>query len=147
MSTHIQRSALLPYSAQMLYKLVNDIANYPVFLPWCSEAKILSSDDTKMTAELTIKKAGIRQSFTTQNILTENKKIEMNLIKGPFNKFQGFWLFADLDESACRISLDLSFDYSGFIVKATLGPLFNEAANKMVDAFCQRAQIVYGKEN
>ena len=29
MTTHIQRSALLPYPAQFLYDLVNDVARYP----------------------------------------------------------------------------------------------------------------------
>ena len=33
MSTHIQRSALLPYPAQALFDLVNDVASYPQFLP------------------------------------------------------------------------------------------------------------------
>jgi ribosome-associated toxin RatA of RatAB toxin-antitoxin module len=35
---------------------------------------------------------------------------------------------------------DLSFDYAGPLVRATLGPLFNQAANTLVDAFCQRAK-------
>lgn len=43
MTTHIQRSALLPYPAQALYDLVNDVARYPEFLPWCSAAEVLES--------------------------------------------------------------------------------------------------------
>ncbi len=46
--------------------------------------------------------------------------------------------------SACKITLDLTFDYAGPLVKATLGPLFTQAANTMVDAFCQRAKQLYG---
>ncbi|MHA5867716.1 type II toxin-antitoxin system RatA family toxin, partial [Pseudomonas aeruginosa] len=37
-----------------------------------------------------------------------------------------------------------TFDYAGPLVKATLGPLFTQAANTMVDAFCQRAKQLYG---
>ena len=37
-----------------------------------------------------------------------------------------------------------TFDYAGPLVKATLGPLFNQAANTLVDAFCERAKQLYG---
>ena len=47
-------------------------------------------------------------------------------------------------EQACKISLDFSFDYAGPLVKATLGPLFNQAANTLVDAFCQRVKQLHG---
>ena len=43
MTTHISRSALLPYPAQALYDLVNDVARYPEFLPWCSTAEVLDA--------------------------------------------------------------------------------------------------------
>ena len=52
MTTHIQRSALLPYPAQALYDLVNDVARYPEFLPWCSSAEIIESTESLMRASL-----------------------------------------------------------------------------------------------
>ena len=45
----------------------------------------------------------------------------MNLEEGPFNQLHGVWVFKALNEKACKISLDLSFDYAGSIVRATLG--------------------------
>ena len=55
--------------------------------------------------------------------------------EGPFSHLHGIWEFKALGEKACKISLDLTFDYAGPLVKATLGPLFNQAANTLVDAF------------
>ncbi|WP_277422604.1 SRPBCC family protein, partial [Pseudomonas viridiflava] len=52
MTTHIQRSALLPYPAQFLYDLVNDVARYPEFPPWCSEAEVLESSPEHMRASV-----------------------------------------------------------------------------------------------
>ena len=46
MSTHIQRSALLPYPAQALFDLVNDVASYPDFLPWCAASEVLEASET-----------------------------------------------------------------------------------------------------
>jgi ribosome-associated toxin RatA of RatAB toxin-antitoxin module len=61
MSTHIQRSALLPYPAQALFDLVNDVASYPQFLPWCSASEVLESSDTHMRASLAVAKGGLSQ--------------------------------------------------------------------------------------
>lgn len=144
MSTHIQRSALLPYPASALYALVNDVARYPEFLPWCSASEVLDSSETYMRARLLVAKGGLSQQFETRNELVPGERIEMNLVEGPFTELHGIWTFKALTDKACKISLDLSFDYAGPLVKATLGPLFNQAANTMVDAFCQRAKQLYG---
>ena len=144
MTTHIQRSALLPYPAQTLYDLVNDVSRYAEFLPWCSGAKVLEQSDTMMRARVEVAKGGLSQHFVTRNTLTPGQTIEMNLEEGPFSQLHGIWTFKALNEKACKISLDLSFDYSGQIIRATLGPLFNQAANTLVDAFCQRAKELHG---
>ena len=144
MTTRIQRSALLPYPAQALYDLVNDVARYPEFLPWCSSSEVMESSSDHMRAALTVAKGGISQRFVTRNLLRPGERIEMQLEEGPFTQLHGIWEFRVLNDKACKISLDLSFDYSGQLVKATLGPLFNQAANTLVDAFCQRAKQLYG---
>ena len=144
MTTRIQRSALLPYPAQALYDLVNDVASYPQFLPWCSASEILEASETHMLASLEVAKGGIGQRFVTRNVLLPGQRIEMNLQEGPFSSLNGVWEFKALGDKACKISLDLTFDYAGPLVRATLGPLFNQAANTMVDAFCQRAKQLHG---
>ncbi|QTN46919.1 type II toxin-antitoxin system RatA family toxin [Ectopseudomonas mendocina] len=144
MTTRIQRSALLPYPAKALYDLVNDVASYPQFLPWCSASEILEASETHMLASLEVAKGGIGQRFVTRNVLLPGQRIEMNLQEGPFTSLNGVWEFKALGDKACKISLDLTFDYAGPLVRATLGPLFNQAANTMVDAFCQRAKQLYG---
>ena len=144
MSTRIQRSALLPYPAQALYDLVNDVASYPQFLPWCAASEVLEVSETQMRASLTVAKGNISQRFMTRNNLVAGQSIEMQLLEGPFSQLQGIWEFKALGDKACKISLDLTFDYAGSLVRATLGPLFTQAANTMVDAFCQRAKQLYG---
>lgn len=144
MATRIQRSALLPYPAQALFDLVNDVAGYPLFLPWCSASEVLEVSETHMLASLEVAKGGIGQRFVTRNVLQPGQRIEMNLQEGPFTSLHGVWEFKALGDKACKISLDLAFDYAGPLVRATLGPLFNQAANTMVDAFCQRAKQLYG---
>lgn len=144
MATHIQRSALLPYSAAAMYNLINDVAHYPEFLPWCSASEVLEINEKFMRAGLIIAKGHLSQRFVTKNTLVPDQSISMALEEGPFSQLQGTWEFKALGEKACKISLDLEFDYAGPIIKAALGPLFTQAANTMVDAFCQRAKELYG---
>ena len=39
----ISRTALVPYSAEQMYQLVNDVQSYPQFLPGCTGSRILES--------------------------------------------------------------------------------------------------------
>ena len=69
--TELDRTALLPYSAEQMYDLVCDIESYPKFLPWCDSIEILK-DDTKnnlIEAKLNVKKGVIETSFSTRNKL------------------------------------------------------------------------------
>lgn len=144
MTTRIQRSALLPYPAQVLFDLVNDVASYPQFLPWCAGSEVLEVSEHHMLARLELAKGGISQRFVTRNTLVPGQRIEMNLQEGPFTSLHGVWEFKALGDKACKISLDLSFDYAGSLVRATLGPLFNQATNTLVDAFCLRVKQLHG---
>ena len=69
----------------------------------------------------------------------------MRLVEGPFRQLEGFWRFETLGEKGCKILLDLEFEFSNRILKLTVGPIFDQIANTLVDAFCKRAIDVYGK--
>ncbi len=141
----ISRSALVPFSAAQMYVLVDDIASYDQFLPWCSGTEIFSRDEDEVRASINISKAGFNRSFATCNRLQHNKMIEMRLLEGPFKHLEGFWRFDALAEDACKVSLDLEFEFSSKIIGATFGPIFGQIANTLVDAFMNRAKQVYGK--
>jgi len=143
--TCINKTALIPYSAAKMYDLVADVDSYQHFLPWCGGSKILSQTDDEVQGQVRIQHMGMDKTFTTLNRMQKNKMIEMKLIDGPFKQLQGFWRFDSLDENACKISLDLEFEFSNKIMSLAFGPIFSQIANSMVDAFCKRAIAVYGQ--
>ncbi|MDX1795618.1 MAG: type II toxin-antitoxin system RatA family toxin [Hydrogenovibrio sp.] len=140
----ITRTALLPYSAESVYRLVNEVDAYPEFLPWCGGSEILDASDDEMTASVTIAKAGLHHTFTTKNKLTPPESIEMSLVDGPFSHLSGIWHFKALDEQACKISFELEFEISNSLLNLALGPVFEQIASTMVQSFCDRAKQVYG---
>src|SRR4051794_2785778 len=92
----VRGSALLPYSTTQVFDLVNDIESYPEFLPWCSEAKIVQDEERQIVAELTIRKGGVGERFTTRNLIDRPKSIELELVQGPFRSLSGLWRVAGL---------------------------------------------------
>lgn len=143
MAHQIDKSALVMHSAERMFHLVNDIARYPEFLPWCAGAEVHKREDGQVMASLDIARGGMRHRLTTRNRLYMPEFIEMNLIDGPFRQLSGRWHFQSLDKSACKVVLSLEFELSGTLSRMTLGPVFSQAANTLVDAFCRRADQLY----
>jgi len=128
-----------------MFRLVDNVEQYPQFLPWCASSAELSRENGAVTCCVELAKGGIRKSFTTLNTLTPFEKIEMKLVEGPFRHLHGFWWFAPLKNGeACKVSLELDYEFSNRIVSLAIGPVFNTVANSLVDAFVERARNVYG---
>jgi ribosome-associated toxin RatA of RatAB toxin-antitoxin module len=141
----IQKSAVVPYQVSQMYRLVEDIAAYPQFLPWCKQAGILSRDGSRVQASITLARGGLEKTFTTTNTLQENQSIEMRLLQGPFSRLYGHWQFQPLGERGCKVSLHMDFEFSSKLMRVTLGPIFTQIVNTLVDAFVRRAGELYGK--
>lgn len=140
----IQRSALVMHSANAMYDVVNDVAAYPQFLPWCVWAEILRQGDDWMEAQIDISKGGITQRWVTCNRQEVGRSIDMRLVEGPFTVLSGAWYFKPLMDNACKVVLSLTFDMNNAMLKSTVSKVLDKAANLMVDAFCKRADEVYG---
>jgi len=140
----IERSALVPFSAERMFALVNDVRRYPEFVPWCAGAEVLEETDALIEASLRLKRGGVEHRFTTRNTLTPFTAMRLELVDGPFTTFSGDWTFKALGEDACKIGLTLTFQYRGRLATAALGALLSSSADTLVEAFCQRAKALYG---
>jgi len=142
--TVVQKSALVKFSAQQMFDLVNDIEAYPKFLPWCSDSRIIKREDDIVEAELMISKGGFKKSFATRNKIDNGRSMTLSLLDGPFSFLEGRWEFIPLREDASKISLDLEFEMSGKLASMAFGAVFNQICNTMVSSFTARAKAVYG---
>ena len=129
--------------------LVNDVARYPEFLPWCAGAEVVEEDDRAQVAGLKISYKGIKQRFSTRNLVEEPSadqpgSIVMTLVDGPFRSLDGRWLFKPLSRESCKIEFTLRYQFSNRILEKTVGPAFGRIADSYVDAFVKRAEALYG---
>ena len=140
---NVNRSSLVPYSNEQMFAVVNNVLDYPEFLPWCVASEVLSDENNTMVAQLEIARGGLKHAFTTSNKYLRPDSIQMDLVKGPFSKLSGLWQFTQLGTDGCRIEMDLTFDFDSRVMNMTLASVFNAAADTMVDAFCERADYLY----
>jgi ribosome-associated toxin RatA of RatAB toxin-antitoxin module len=143
----VNKSVLIWYSPEEMFKLVTAVEQYPQFLPWCDRTQVLSSDAEGMTAEIGISFGGVRQTFTTRNTHVDGREVHMRLVKGPFSQLEGVWRFLPVgagDERACRVELMLNYGFGNAALAAVVGPVFDRIAGSLVDAFVKRAEELYG---
>jgi len=140
----IVRSALVGFSAEQLYALVEDIEAYPQFLPWCRKTEVLERRDGRTIARLSVGFRGINQSFTTENLNHPGRSIAMRLVEGPFSDFRAAWKFEPLGEHAAKIEYSMTYELSGGVLAKVLRPVFDHIADTMVEAFHRRAQALHG---
>lgn len=142
----LKRHAIVPFSTHQMFSLVDRIEEYPAFLPWCGNATVTERTDTDVVATLQIAWKGVHKSFTTRNLLKPHARMEMQLLDGPLKHLNGIWQFSALGEAACKITLDLEFEFSGGWIDRLFQPVFQQIANTLVDAFCKRAVELYGNK-
>ena len=140
----VHKSVLLAYSAEQMFALVDNIEDYPKFLPWCGGSEVSKREGNKVIATLAINYHGVKQSFSTENVNAPPTSIDMTLLNGPFKHLTGTWHFKPLREDACKIEFDLRYEFSSRVLEQLIGPVFNMIANSFVDSFCKRAEVLYG---
>ncbi|WP_045857803.1 type II toxin-antitoxin system RatA family toxin [Teredinibacter purpureus] len=143
MAKRIERSALVMFSAEQMFALVNDFEAYPEFMSGCVGAELLARGENWLEARLDLEMAGIRQSFVTHNTLHAPDSMHLRLVDGPFKSLEGQWDFQPLSEEACKVSFWIEFEFSNRLVALAAGKLFEHAASEQVTALCNRAKHIY----
>jgi ribosome-associated toxin RatA of RatAB toxin-antitoxin module len=145
----IERSALVPYTPEQMFVLVDDLQRYPEFLPWVSAAEVLDRREHERVGRLRMARAGMSEQFTTRNIVTPPQRLEMKLLDGPFRVLEGVWTFDAITNpgagaAGTRVALTLRFEFKNRMLDLLLASKFAASCDTLVDAFAQRARQLYG---
>ncbi len=144
MPTHAEKR-VLPYPPEDLYALVSDIEKYPEFLPWCIGLRVRKRGANEITADMIIGFKVFREKFTTRVKLEPQTRIDVAYLDGPFRYLNNHWVFNRLENGHCEIDFFVDFEFKSMILQKAIGVVFNEAVQKMINAFESRAHQVYGK--
>jgi len=138
--TTILKSVIVPHSAATMFALVDDVERYPQFLPWCPSTQVLERTAELTRARIDIGYRGVRTHITTLNRKQAPERMDLELLDGPFERFEGRWTFAPLGEAGCRVELALDYSFSSLAAGAVLKPVLGQVLGTLVDRFVARAR-------
>lgn len=141
----VERSALVPYTPEQMFALVQDIERYPEFVPWVARATVLSRTPTEVVGRLEMERSGFRETFTTRNLLQPPQRMELELLEGPFKSLDGVWSFDGIGDRGTKIGLVMRFEFANPVTSLLLSRTFEKSCNQLVDAFVSRARSCYAK--
>lgn len=150
MPTHAEKR-VMPYTAQQMYDLIADVGAYPQFLPWCSAARIKKRTQQGNTevldTELVISFKVFRERFGSRvTLMPDTQKIDVEYLDGPFKYLNNHWIFTDCN-GGCEVDFFVDFEFKSKILQTIIGVVFGEAMQRIVGAFENRANALYGGPN
>ncbi len=136
----VKRSALVSKPPSVLFTLINDIESYPLFLPWCTHARVQSRSEREIVATVGVKQGPLKGEFTTRNELDADRRILMHLVSGPFRTLEGEWLLTPIGADGCRAELTMKFAFKSSLSAILFEQKFAETVSSLMDAFVSRAR-------
>ena len=136
---YINKSEEINVDHELIFALINNVGEYHKFLPWCSDSKIISDTNSKMSAEIEISKNFASWKFSTENTYDLNKKIDIKLIDGPFNHLEGYWKFKKIDDYNTIVELYLEYKFDSKIIELSIKPIFSKIMSSILDSFISEA--------
>ena len=139
----IRREALVPFTALDMFELIELVEDYPHFLPWCMATQLLERTESTVSATVEVGVHDLRVRVTTRNDKRPPEYMAIHLEGGSFRYFHGEWQLRPLGTAGCHVTFMLRYELA-LRAEAIAGRFIDHAADRMVDAFVQRAETRYG---
>ena len=134
---------------EQLIDLVLDIEKYPIFVPFCLDAKIHEKkeqgDLLLIVADLTIGKGPFKDTYKSD--VKFNKKedtIYVTNLDGPLKYLENKWYFKEENKST-EVSFEVDFELKNHFLNIAMTKSFQFGLDKIADAFEERAKELFSK--
>lgn len=139
----VDKEALVEYSQDQMYDLVDDIEHYPAFLPWCKDSKVERKSNEEVYGTLMLNWKGFESHFITKNTQQRPECINLDLVEGPLKYLKGKWEFIDLEGEGTQIKLHVEFESNHSLWDFAINKLFLNIVDSLMDAFLTEADKRY----
>ena len=140
-----RETRIVPYTADLMYRVVSDVERYPQFLPWVVALRVLSRGENRMTAEMAVGYGALRERYVSDVVLDPAiRRIDVTQVedgKGPFKVLENHWRFTPHDEG-CEVEFSILFEFRSRLLHSVAGSKFEKVMLKMADAFEDRAKKI-----
>ena len=135
----IKKEAIILEDIEKVFNIVNRVNLYKNFVPYCVDSIIISEENNQMKARLDFNIKGLKTTFTTQNIIENNKIIQMKLVDGPFKYLDGEWKFTEIDDKTL-IELKINYEVQSKIIDYTISKSLEKIMDYLVKAFVSESK-------
>ena len=134
---------ILPYTPEQLFDLVADVGHYQEFLPWVAATRIREDSETAMVADLIVGFSALKETFSSRVKKTRPEQIDIDYIDGPLKHLHNHWKFRAVP-GGTEVDFCVDFAFRNRIFEALAGQMFDRALRRMINAFEERAAVLYG---
>jgi coenzyme Q-binding protein COQ10 len=137
----------VPHLPERMFDLVNDLDDYPRFLPNVRDMQIKRDSgavgDVRY-AKMTIKFGPVTQGYTSRvEADAKARTITAKAVDGPFAYLDSKWSFEPEGEGT-RVRFDIDFKISNPLIAAVAEPAFAAKQDEIMDAFVDEADRRFG---
>ena len=138
---------IIPCKKNQLIEMVLDIEQYPEFVPWCIEGKVLdkneSSDLITFCGDLKVGKSFLNKTFSSLvTYYKEKNKIIVTNLDGPLKHLKNEWIFKEIN-NATQLDFFIDFELKNPILNKIMKKSFELGLNKIAKSFEERAVKLY----
>ena len=135
---------------EQLIDLVLDIEKYPIFVPFCLDAKIYErkeQDDLLLIiADLTIGKGPFKDTYKSDvKFNRKEDSIYVTNLDGPLKYLENKWHFKE-ENNVTEVSFEVDFELKNHFLNIVMTKSFQFGLDKIADAFQRRAEELFNKE-
>jgi coenzyme Q-binding protein COQ10 len=139
-------SRIVPYTADLMYRVVADVERYPEFLPWCAGLRVLKRERDGareiVIAEMLVGYKSLRERYTSRVVLDPAARtVDVMQTEGVFRALENHWRFTP-EGAGARVDFSILFEFRsrilGVVADAVLGPVML----RMSHAFEARAKAL-----
>ncbi len=137
---------ILPYTPEQLFDLVADVGRYQEFLPWVAATRIRADSPHEMIADLVVGFKALKETFTSRVRKTRPETIEIDYVEGPLKYLRNSWKFRAVP-GGTEVDFCVDFAFRNRLFEALAGQMFDRALRRMIGAFEERADALYGSSS
>jgi coenzyme Q-binding protein COQ10 len=89
-------------------------------------ARVISRDENKLIADLTIGFKMFRESFRSEVTLDAPRQVRVTYLNGPFRYLNNTWTFTPV-EGGTEVAFFVDFEFRSRMLQMVIGTVFNEA--------------------
>ena len=138
---------LIECEKKQLIDLVLDIEKYPIFVPYCIDAKVYEKHENdnflNIIADLTIGKGPFKDTYKSDvKFNKKNNSIYVTNINGPLKHLDNKWTFEE-HKNGTEIYFDVDFEIKNNFLNILMTTSFQYGLDKIADAFQDRANQLF----